>query len=272
MPGGTGIVHDAVILAGGGARRLGGRDKPAMVVAGRTLLERVADAVPEAGRLIVVGPSRPLPGAVFAREHPPGGGPVPALRAGLAEVTGPWLALLAADLPFLTGAHVHGLLAAAQGRAGAVLLDAGGREQWLVGVWRTAALREALAAYDGRSLHGLLAPLAPAGLALPGTPWFDCDTMDDLRQARQGAEMNVLAEWTALVCAELGLDPGRVDRDLVLDLTKDVAHGVARPAAPLTAYLLGLAEGQGTAPADAAERLAALARGFERREADSTAE
>ncbi|MDF5753773.1 DUF6457 domain-containing protein [Spongiactinospora sp. TRM90649] len=76
--------------------------------------------------------------------------------------------------------------------------------------------------------------------------------------------MNVLAEWTARVCEELGLDPAEVERDLVLDLTKDVAHGVARPAAPLTAYLLGLAVGRGTAPADAAARLSALAGEWER--------
>lgn len=71
--------------------------------------------------------------------------------------------------------------------------------------------------------------------------------------------MNVLEEWTALVCKELGIDPARVDRDAILDLTKDVAHGVTRPAAPLTAYLLGLAEGAGTAPPGAAARLSAMA-------------
>lgn len=41
---------------------------------------------------------------------------------------------------------------------------------------------------------------------------------------------------------ELGL-PGQTDRDLVLDLARDVAHGVARPAAPLTTYLVGMAAG-----------------------------
>ncbi|GLW08273.1 hypothetical protein Misp01_34030 [Microtetraspora sp. NBRC 13810] len=76
--------------------------------------------------------------------------------------------------------------------------------------------------------------------------------------------MNVLQEWTTLVCAELGIDPESLDRDAVLDLTKEVAHGVARPAAPLTAYLLGLAQGAGTAAPDALERLTALAREWER--------
>ena len=59
--------------------------------------------------------------------------------------------------------------------------------------------------------------------------------------------MNTLDEWAAAVCAELGLDPAALDARLVLDLARDVAHGVARPAAPLTAYLLGVAAGPGTA-------------------------
>ncbi|GAA5067322.1 hypothetical protein HNP84_005618 [Thermocatellispora tengchongensis] len=76
--------------------------------------------------------------------------------------------------------------------------------------------------------------------------------------------MNVLEEWTALVCRELGIDPEKVDRDMVLDLTKEVAHGVARPAAPLTAYLLGLAQGAGTAAPGAVDRLVELAQTWER--------
>lgn len=188
------VHYDACVLAGGLARRLGGRDKPALRVAGRPLVESVVAAVPGAGRLIVVGPSRPgLPDAIFRREDPPGGGPIPALRAGLTEVTAPWVALLAADLPFLTAGHVSALLEAAGAgaapvpyaeRPGAVLVDDDGREQWLAGVWRTEHLARALADYEGRSLHGLLAPLLPVTLHLGGRPWFDCDTMDDLQRAR----------------------------------------------------------------------------------------
>jgi molybdenum cofactor guanylyltransferase len=191
--------YDACVLAGGRASRLGGQDKPALQVSGRPLIESVAAAVADAGRLIVVGPERPgLPHAIFRREDPPGGGPVPALRAGLPEVDAPWVALLAADLPFLTAEHVSALLDAAGGdatgggavdgeaRAGAVLIDDGGREQWLAGVWRTAVLVRALAGYEGRSLHGLLAPLSPVKLHLTGEPWFDCDTVDDLQRARSG--------------------------------------------------------------------------------------
>ncbi|MCT9932730.1 molybdenum cofactor guanylyltransferase [Planotetraspora sp. A-T 1434] len=193
-----GLPYDAVILAGGRAERLGGLDKPGALVGGTPLIERVAAAVPDARTLVVVG--RPRPGmrarAVFTTEDPPGGGPVPALRAGLAEVTAEWVVLLAADLPFLTAAHVSALMRAASAAspeaAGAVLVDDGGREQWLTGVWRAAVLAEGLERYDGRSLHRLLGPLEPARVHLAPSgdespPWFDCDTMDDLGAARKRA-------------------------------------------------------------------------------------
>jgi Domain of unknown function (DUF6457) len=44
----------------------------------------------------------------------------------------------------------------------------------------------------------------------------------------------------------------------VLDLTRDVAHGVSRPAAPLAAFLLGVAVGSGADPEVAQGRIAGL--------------
>jgi Domain of unknown function (DUF6457) len=74
--------------------------------------------------------------------------------------------------------------------------------------------------------------------------------------------MNTLDTWTATVCAELGIDPAEVDRRAVLDLARDVAHEVERPAAPLTAYLLGLAVGRGQSGQAAADRIRQLAAGW----------
>ncbi|PRX95450.1 DUF6457 domain-containing protein [Allonocardiopsis opalescens] len=70
-----------------------------------------------------------------------------------------------------------------------------------------------------------------------------------------------LTDWAALVSAELGLDEEmtRADVDRVLDLAKDAAHSVARPSAPLTAYLLGIAVGRGADPEQAAAALSRLA-------------
>ncbi len=201
-----------IILAGGRATRLGGADKPGLLVGGRTLLAAVVAAGTEAGarRVVVVGPDRPdiaddagAAAVRFVREEPPGSGPVPALRRGLAELDGPgghgaaaepWVAVLAADLPFLRAAHLRTLLpaAAAADRDGAVLADDGGRLQWLAGCWRTGALRRAAAGYQGSSLHGLMAPLRPVSVSLPPgpgepPPWLDCDTEQDLRRARDQA-------------------------------------------------------------------------------------
>lgn len=50
-----------------------------------------------------------------------------------------------------------------------------------------------------------------------------------------------LDAWTAHLAAELGVDPAVADVAVILDLARDAAHAVARPAAPLTAFLLGYA-------------------------------
>lgn len=72
-----------------------------------------------------------------------------------------------------------------------------------------------------------------------------------------------LTEWAEMVRGELeltGMEPLRKeDVDRVLDLARDAAHSVARPAAPLTTYLLGIAVGKGADPSEAAELLSRLA-------------
>ena len=78
--------------------------------------------------------------------------------------------------------------------------------------------------------------------------------------------MSTLEDWIAAVRAQLDVDP--VDTTLVLDLARDVAHGVARPAAPLTAYLLGLAVGGGADPRAAAAAVTALANAWPARRTD----
>ena len=78
--------------------------------------------------------------------------------------------------------------------------------------------------------------------------------------------MSTMDQWTAAVCADLGLDANEADLRAVLDLTRDVAHGVARPAAPLTAYLVGVAVGRGLALSDAAGRVTALAASWQKEE------
>ena len=51
--------------------------------------------------------------------------------------------------------------------------------------------------------------------------------------------------WVMAVAEDLGLAPNPADTRLILDMTKDVAHNVDRPAAPVTAYLVGMAVARG---------------------------
>ena len=186
--------YTAVVLAGGRAARLGGQAKPQLEVGGRTMLAGVLAAVQDAARRVVVGPPQPVPdGVIRVREQPPGGGPVAALRAGLAEVPTDVVVLLAGDLPFLTGATIGELLVALTGD-GVLVVDETGRDQLLLGAWRTSALRVSVARTSGPApLRRVLAPVAPVRLrptVPPGAPppWLDCDTPADLARARRLAE------------------------------------------------------------------------------------
>lgn len=55
--------------------------------------------------------------------------------------------------------------------------------------------------------------------------------------------MTDLTQWIAALESELGLPSGTVDMKAILDLARDAAHAVERPAAPLTTYAVGYAEG-----------------------------
>lgn len=196
---------DAIILAGGTASRLDGVSKPDVELAGRRLLDHTLAATAGAGRVVVVAPeSVAVPdGVVRTLEDPPHGGPVAGLAAGLAALDGhpaggtgtaPLLLVLSCDVPFVAGA-VPRLLAAVgegavgegavgEGAEGACLRDASGYLQWLVAVYRTAALRgrlDALASERrGSSVRALVAPLRLAAVPARGQEAADVDTWADL--------------------------------------------------------------------------------------------
>jgi hypothetical protein len=54
----------------------------------------------------------------------------------------------------------------------------------------------------------------------------------------------ILKAWCAALVDRLSLDGVEVDVDAVLGLAGEIAHAVIRPAAPLTAYVVGYAAGR----------------------------
>ncbi|TFC91537.1 molybdopterin-guanine dinucleotide biosynthesis protein [Cryobacterium sinapicolor] len=202
---------DLIVLAGGRARRLDGAVKPAIEVAGRTLLSRVLDARGLARHVVVVGPVEARAAVpadatadlTWTLEDPPFGGPVAGIVAGLGalervtaarEASAPpgWVLLLACDLPWaadaarllVPAATDPGLPASVHGLH---LVDPGGSAQWLAGIYRLAPLRAAAhrlgADAHGASMHGLLATLTLRGVRDLAGAGSDVDTWQDVERS-----------------------------------------------------------------------------------------
>jgi len=246
----------AILLAGGGGTRMDGADKPGLMLGGRTLLERAHAAAADAGLDPVVTLGREV-----------GGGPAAALAAGIAELAAPETVVLAVDLVD-PAAVIRALLGAAPGPDGLVLVDESGREQWLAARLRAAALRSAVAAFPGPiqgvSARALLAPLELARVPVPDAVIADIDTWQDYERAKERSMTDdrdvppELAAWVETLAYEFGLPADRVPVGDILGLASAAAHGVTRPAAPVTAFVAGLVAGQqGGTPEEIAEALAA---------------
>jgi len=238
-----------------------------VTVQGVTALEWLIGGLQEAAEIIVVGPARPTSRAVtFCLEEPRFGGPVAALGAAIVEVTTPALMVLGVDAPGSAALGVK-LMAEleASTRVGILPIDDQNTPQPLSMVVRTGVLKSALDALrplEGRSLRELTAVLQlPSRQLTAGESrqLGDFDTMEALRLLREqtavasgqgfdpattnGMHMS-LERWVQELQAELGIDD-EIDVDAILDLARVAAHGVQRPAAPLTAYMLGLAVARG---------------------------
>jgi len=199
---------DAIVVAGGRAKRLGGIDKTALVWHGRSLLDGVLAAVSAAERTCVVGSDAPLPDAVLrAVERPRWGGPAAAVVAGLealAEAPLPhpeWIVVLAGDLVRADDAvhllldeltRIHASTAVESGDRpveGLISVDGDGRRQPLLAVYLRTALLRAAAARPAENLAvtSLIGGLDLVEVRLPAALSDDVDTPADA--ARLGIEL-----------------------------------------------------------------------------------
>ncbi len=259
----------AVILAGGKGSRIGGHDKADMTLGGVSALDWILEALPDEAEIVVVAPDRHTARpAVFCLEEPRFGGPVAALAAALVHVTSPVIAILGGDMPRSSHLAMR-LVEEFRHSNGAALIpvDADGRRQPLGMVVDAAHLREAITAIqpvEGRAMHEVISNLVFVERPLSEEEWQwlrDFDTAADLQALRattavasstsaiphsevmDGVQMS-LDRWVQELRAELGIEDD-IDIDAILDLARVAAHGVQRPAAPLTAYMLGLAVARG---------------------------
>jgi molybdopterin-guanine dinucleotide biosynthesis protein A len=146
----------AAILAGGQARRFGGRDKSRLVIDGRTIIVRQLDVLQRvASELFIVAPDggryRDLGVPVYA-DVIPASGPMGGLATALERARAPRVLVVACDLPFLDVALLTALVDAARDGDGAWARSPRGVEP-LVACYR----RSARGAVRGAILAGRLA-------------------------------------------------------------------------------------------------------------------
>lgn len=273
----------AVVLAGGRSVRLG-EDKSRAEVGGRSLLEIVVGSIPDNVACIVVAPAPPevRRDVTVAIEPVPFGGPVSGLACGLAQVTTAWLAVLAVDMPQAgdVATELASRAATAPDHVAALIpVDDDGRLQPLAGLYRTDALRLALGRFPstfGLPLRRLLDVLAvqPIVLDVSTNALRDIDTTEDLEAERRSVrdtghhrpapphgKDDAMDAWVQAASEALDLD-GEVDVTAILDVAREAAHGVARPMAPVSTFLMGRAVAAGMTEQEAARRLTELAQGW----------
>lgn len=177
-----------VILCGGRGSRLGGTDKAALTHRGRTFLEIAAGALADCPVRVAVGDERADPGGlIWTTEVPAFGGPAAGLLAGLqagldaATSAAPdWVVALAVDMPLVTSGTVRRLWEG-RGEDGALLVDEGGRRQYLCAIYRISSLlRNAPAEVSGMPVRRLVSGLDLVEIAATGVESQDVDAPADI--------------------------------------------------------------------------------------------
>lgn len=93
----------AAILTGGRATRFGGRDKSALLVGGRSILDRqIAELSKLTADILLVGGHARHERARVVRDIVPGSGPLGGLHAALTEARGDATLVIACDMPYVT--------------------------------------------------------------------------------------------------------------------------------------------------------------------------
>jgi molybdenum cofactor guanylyltransferase len=177
------------VLAGGLGRRMGGRSKPAALLAGQPLVSYPAVALAAVCERVAVV-CKPdtelpeLPGTERWDEPPVPRHPVVGIVHALEQAGGPVL-VCAADMPFVTADACRTLLQAAGSADGspAVVAASEGRLQPVFGLYAPAALDALRAASPDAPLTATVEALHPLRVALPPALVRSVNTPEDLADA-----------------------------------------------------------------------------------------
>lgn len=259
----TASIPDSIVVAGGKATRMGGLDKVMLPlgITGSALLAEVINACP--GKVFVVGSRRELElertdQVTWVPDLNPSGGPAAGIWSGLVDVSTEYVVISAADQTLATET-IAKIVSAAQGQDGAWAIRSDGQGQPLCACVRTDLLRELLTPTQGvnQSPLRLLSTLKMVGVNVNPDQVVDFDSWQDVAKAvRESDAMDQVTQmWLARVATLLNVDQHEMLTSELLDLTREVAHGVERKSAPLTTFLLGYAAGKDSLSLDEVRKL-----------------
>jgi molybdopterin-guanine dinucleotide biosynthesis protein A len=190
----------AAVIAGGAATRLGGQAKPALVVGGRSIAERLLERLRAAFPRVLVVANDAAPWEGLGVEVVPdspahrGAGPLAGVHAALTATAGhAGVVCVAGDMPFVAPALLALLRAHAPGAA-AVVPRVGGRPEPLLARWSPACLPVIAArlAAGQRAVHDVFDAVPTTWLEEPALRAVDpelrsllnVNTPEDLERAR----------------------------------------------------------------------------------------
>ncbi len=185
----------AIVLCGGGGRRLGGIDKALLRVGGRALVEHViARLRPQVGKIVLsLGAGQNEEafqgfGCGLVVDTEPDQGPLGGLVSCFANLPGEWFLSCPADAPWTAPTLVDGLSADARARGAAVAHDGRRRQNLTLLAHRRMALSLArFYAGGGRAAHRWLdAHSIPAtDLSALADSFVNINTPEDLAACRR---------------------------------------------------------------------------------------
>ena len=135
---------EGFVLVGGASSRMG-RDKARLALHGRSFVERVSEAVSQVAERVNLVGAKDVDSSLKMRNVPDvyaGWGALGGLHAALAACEAEWAAVVACDLPFVTGELFARLAALREDAEAVVPVQPDGRLQPLCALYRTHPCRD----------------------------------------------------------------------------------------------------------------------------------
>lgn len=157
-------MHSGIILAGGEARRAGGREKYFFSHCGATFISLLVSTLNEVVDevIIVVRDTdqchrfSEIPDVRVVPDRCQGRGPVGGIHAGVCEAEGDLIFAVACDMPCVSGAVIDYLFRAAEGFDAAIPRWENGMTEPLHAVYRREALVRRFEGKEARSMRDLM--------------------------------------------------------------------------------------------------------------------